>query len=110
MKRSIRSSLVLAAVLCAGLSAAQAESQRTVSTSDLDLRKSADVSELYARIEKAAHQVCTLPTDRAARDHAQRRACEDRAISEAVAASGEPALVAHHTTVTGQDVAPLAKK
>jgi UrcA family protein len=66
-------------------------STRVVRFHDLDLRQPDDVATLYARIRRAAAEVCT-----ASAASAMQRDCYQEAIATAVARVNSPSLKAYH--------------
>lgn len=81
---------------------------RPVAVAATDFRDSGQVEALYARIQRAALQVCMSPdlsfADRAARD--ADRACAQRALAAAVAKMDRPMLTARYQR---QDAPILAR-
>jgi UrcA family protein len=66
--------------------------QTTVKYADLNVSNPQGAADLYARIQRAAHQVC-LPLDgRDLSSKARMDACVHNAIADAVAKVGRPAL------------------
>jgi len=70
--------------------------QKTVRYGDLNLSKSEDASELYARLQRAAAVVCRTDEGIALRLKRVHKACAEQALSAAVAQVGDPALTALH--------------
>jgi UrcA family protein len=68
----------------------------TVSYHDLDLSRPADAAVLYARIGKAAVQVCERFDGGAASGQPLRHNCEARAIATSVARVNDANLTARH--------------
>ena len=76
--------------------------QMTVKYADLDISKPQGAAALYARIQQAARQVC-LPLDGAAvSSKARMGACVHKAIADAVAKVGQPALFDAYSAHNGQ--------
>lgn len=59
---------------------------------DLDLTSAASVARLHARIRRAAYEVCRTNVTRGLLDSPSVRACAARAVEQAVAQVGTPAL------------------
>jgi UrcA family protein len=78
--------------------------QATVGYADATLSTPQAAAALYARIQRAARQVC-LPLDgRDPSSRAQMNACVHKAIGDAVAKVDRPALFAVYNTHNGQPV------
>jgi UrcA family protein len=76
--------------------------QSTVKYADLDLSIPAGAAALYARIERAARQVC-LPLDGGnLSSKARMSACVHKAIADAVAKVNQPALFDAYNAHKGQ--------
>jgi UrcA family protein len=73
--------------------------QQTVEFGDLDLTNDQDTQRLYRRLRTAASEVCSQFNDASRRAvmRMRRQACETRALENAVATIGHPALTALHT-------------
>jgi UrcA family protein len=65
-----------------------------VHAADLDLSRTGDVVTLYGRLKEAAVRVCVVPT--ASRFQLVDEACRRRAVADAVAQVGNPALTVLH--------------
>jgi UrcA family protein len=67
-----------------------------VSYGDLDLRDPKGIDSLYQRISSAAREVCGEASVRELQAQAAVRACEHRAVAQAIARVGHPALTSLH--------------
>jgi UrcA family protein len=76
----------------------------TVKFRDLDLSNKAGIALLYRRIEAAASRVCGSVDPRDLARWATAKACQDRAISRAVASIDSPMLNTEFLARTGQSV------
>jgi UrcA family protein len=93
--------LIAAAAVCAALvSGARAGEvpQAHVKYADLNVGSAAGAAVLYQRIKSAAAQVCGVDGERDLGRRVQAKACETRAIAEAVAAVDAPALTGLYKT------------
>jgi UrcA family protein len=71
--------------------------QKAVRYADLNLSKSEDASQLYARLERAASVVCRTYEGFELSRKRMQEACEQEALSAAVAQVDNAALTALHT-------------
>lgn len=105
--RSLLASAALGAFACSltalSIAAEPADAlQMTVQYTDATASNSEGAAALYARIQRAARQVC-LPLDgRGLTSKAQMGACMHKAIGDAVAKVDRPALFAAHSAHNGQ--------
>jgi UrcA family protein len=76
--------------------------QMTVKYADLNVSNPAGAAALYARIEQAARQVCAPLDARDPGSKARLGACVHKAIEEAVAKVGQPALFDAYNVHNGQ--------
>jgi UrcA family protein len=98
-RRIALATAALIAALCAGAQAADVP-QVDVKYADLNVYTTVGAAALYRRIRAAAEQVCTpLASDFA--HVAQAKACQTRAIAEAVATINNPNLTKIHEDKTG---------
>ena len=74
--------------------------EKIVSYSDLDLRQRKGVALLYARLTKAAVEVCDRVNMRAPQNRASSEACKYQAVANAVTALDLPALNAYAASKT----------
>jgi UrcA family protein len=99
-KNTLRMTLValtaLSATMLAGVTHAvefgDALPMQPVTYKDLDLNSNAGIEMLYKRIEGAANQVCGKADARDLRGMSFKKACVERAISNAVATVNNPTL------------------
>jgi len=85
--------------------------RRAVHYSDLDLDRSADAGRLYARITRAAGQVCRHSVDHlSARAQAALSKCVKTAVADAVDRVGHPNLTAVHAARLGRAAATVAAR
>jgi UrcA family protein len=70
--------------------------QKTVGYADLDLSKPQDASQLYTRLKRAAAVVCRTLEGRELRRKQMHDACEQEALSDAVAQVDNTTLTALH--------------
>jgi len=100
MIRAKKLALGVSFALLASAAAAHADSteQRSVvvSTKGLDLRKAADVDELYRRLRAAAREACAPLESRSAATQVAWRECREGALQRAIAAVGSDALTQRH--------------
>ena len=86
--------------LAASITSAHADSAEArsvvVSTKGLDLSQPADVERLYARLRRAAREVCEPLESRSAVTQTAWRTCKEGALARAVAAVDHPALSKRH--------------
>lgn len=102
--------LGFAGVVEAGL-ADESPPRRAVHYSDLDLDRSADAGRLYARITRAAGQVCRRNVVRlSAQAQAALSKCVRTAVADAVARVGHPNLTAVHAASLGRLPAVAARR
>ena len=98
-----------ASLFAANVHAAIEPQQKLVRYADLNLAKSADASELYARLERAAKAVCRGYAGPELSRKRMRLQCEDRALSDAVNAIDHSALKALHDSESRIRVAQGAR-
>jgi len=67
-----------------------------IAYSDLNIATDAGVEHLYARLRKAAEQVCGTPGIKELKAYARASACSARALDAAVAQVNSPKLTARH--------------
>jgi UrcA family protein len=99
-KNAVRMTFVafaaLSATMLAGVTnaaeAGDVAPQQAVTYKDLNLNSNAGIQILYKRIEGAASQVCGNVDSRDLRAMSAKKACVERAISNAVAAVNSPML------------------
>jgi UrcA family protein len=94
-KLALGVSLALASVAAAHADSTEQRSV-VVSTEGLDLRKPADVDELYRRLNTAARRVCAPLESRSAATQVAWRECREDALQRAIAAVGNEALAQRH--------------
>jgi len=70
-----------------------------VQYADLDLARDPGVNSLYARLRRAAADVCERPGSRDLKSRALEAQCRDQALDEAVARVHNPRLKARHAGV-----------
>jgi UrcA family protein len=104
--RGVLATAVFGALTCslmAVCTAAETDTpQTTVKYADLKVSNPEGAAALYARIQRAARQVC-LPLDgRDLSSKAQMSACVHKAIADAVAKVDQPALLAVYNAHNGQ--------
>ena len=75
--------------------------KQTVSYQDLNLKSDAGIKVLYRRIQNAADQVCGNTDTRDLQVTSAKRACIERAISNAVAAVNSPMLTQVYLAKSG---------
>jgi UrcA family protein len=103
----IRMRLVLASVLIATASVAQADStsvalssdgrlRQTVEYSDLNLTNSLGAQKLYGRLNAAAKVVCAPLATRGLKSHVKHRSCVNEALTAAVVEVNQPLLTKIH--------------
>lgn len=104
LKTTARALIAAAAVCAAMTGAARADGVRQmhVKYADLDVATGAGAAALYGRIKVAAARVCAMPGEGSLARLAQAKACEQRAIAEAVAAVGSPALTRAYQVKSGE--------
>lgn len=86
-----------ATVLPAAADGRLVEESLEVRYSDLDLDKAAGVASLYARLQNAAEQVCSIGSGpQGLVLSSSERACVTAALEQAVANVDRPALTAYH--------------
>ena len=74
----------------------------TVKFADLDIRNAQGATALYARIQRAARQVCPSFDGRELSSKRRMDACVHKAIADAVAKVGQPALFDAYNQHNGQ--------
>lgn len=105
--RSVLATAVLGAFACSVATICPAAEplnppQMTVRYADLNVSNPEGAAALYARIQQAARQVC-LPLDGASLGSKSRMsACVHKAIADAVAKVGQPALFDAYNSRNGQ--------
>jgi UrcA family protein len=77
--------------------------QRSISLRGLDLRRPADVAVLYARIRRAAQEVCGDPVSGSHLYSTGQMACIARSVEAAVASINRDELTAYHHLGSRQD-------
>ncbi len=102
-KNPMRIAVAVVALLAAttGGAYAQEAPQLHVKYADLNLNTTAGANVLYRRIGAAAKQVCGDPDRRDLARTTQATACTARAVAEAVAKVGAPALTRVYARETG---------
>ena len=99
------SGLVTLLSVCSPVQAARADDsplQVKVSYADLNLSSTQGAEALYHRIKSAAGEVCYPREERNLALMANRRACIQKAISDAVTHVGSPTLIAVYNTHEGR--------
>jgi len=100
MIRAKKLALGVSFALIASVAAAHADNTEErsviVSTEGLDLRKAADVDEVYRRIHVAAREACTPVGFRTAATQVAFNRCREGALERAIAAVGSDALAQRH--------------
>ena|SRR5882757_2521197 len=94
----------LSATMLAGVSHAATQDnvpQQAVSYQDLDLNRNAGVQALYRRIHRAADQVCGMAGARELASLQVKKACVERAVSDAVADVNSSMLTRVHLEKSG---------
>jgi UrcA family protein len=95
----------LSATMLAGVTQAAAPGdyfpKQAVTYKDLNLNSNAGIQVLYKRIQGAANQVCGKVDGRDLQGMSVKKACVDRAISDAVAAVNSPTLTRVYLTKSG---------
>jgi UrcA family protein len=109
MKRTI--SFLLIAAMTAGFApSSQADEsnplQEKIGYSDLNVSQTEGAAALYRRLQFAAVHVCAPLEGRELSQFSRHRACIDKAVSEAVAKVGAPALTRYHQAKFGHAGAP----
>lgn len=97
--------VTLLSVCSVGVQAARADDsppQVKVSYADLNLSSTQGAEALYRRIKSAAGEVCYPRDERNLAQMANRRACIQKAISDAVTHVGSPTLIAVYNTHEGR--------
>jgi UrcA family protein len=78
--------------------------QATVKFADLNVSNPEGAAALYARIQRAARQVCVSFDGRDLSSKAHMDACVHKSIADAVAKVGQPALFAVYNARNGQPI------
>ena len=104
--RGVVASAIFGALTCGAATVCNATEmdppQTTVKFADLNVSNPQGAATLYARIQRAARQVCASFDGRDLRSKARMDACVHQAIADAVASVGQPALFDAFNAHNGQ--------
>jgi UrcA family protein len=105
MRHTLVALAALSATMLAGVTQAAAPGdhfpKQAVTYKDLNLNSNAGIRVLYKRIQGAADQVCGKVDVRDLQGMSVKKACVDRAISDAVAAVNSPTLTRVYLAKSG---------